>query len=84
MKKDVKHRTRIIQPVRSCVSSTLQTEIESKNKVNALKKVTQNTLSVTMNSYLLLCYRVYCYFNVSYQCKGNCIICNYVYVQIRY
>ena len=62
------------QLVRSCVSShvrsmslcvygitlwnPLRTEIKSKNSVNALKKVTQNTLSVTMNSYLLLsvCY----------------------------
>ena len=33
--------------------NALRTEIKSKNSVNAFKKVTQNTLSVTMNSYLL-------------------------------
>ena len=59
------------QLVRSCISSNvrsmslcvygitlwnaLRTDIKSKNSVNAFKKVAQNTLSVTMNSYLLLC-----------------------------
>ena len=71
VRKDVMHRTRTKQQlVRSCVSSNvrsmslcgitlwnaLRTEIKSKNSVNEFKKVTQNSLSVTMNSYLCTAY----------------------------